>query len=195
MQKLTDNELMIMYRDGDYSAFEVLYVRHRCSLMRYLQRQTSPRAVTEELFQDIWLKLIASRERYQNSAEFRTFLFHIAHNRLIDHYRQQSRTRIVSSSPYPEKAIDDQQYSDDNRTSRDNPERKVTVQRQMQTLLALVKTLPEDQRNSYLLREEGNLSVEDIARITKTSVETAKSRIRYAITKLRKGMEAVYGQI
>lgn len=194
MQELADNDLMIMYRDGDYSAFEVLYRRHRSSLMRYLERQLSPKANAEEVFQEVWLRLIALRERYKSTAKFKTFLFHIAHNCLVDYYRKLSRTKSVSLDTDPELAQTEIVSLVEGK-QQNNPEQAVSLERKIKTLLELVKTLPNEQRDSYLLKEEGGVSIEDIAKITKTTAETAKSRIRYATAKLRKGLEAVYGQI
>ena len=82
-----DEELMNRYRDGDAHAFEVLYTRHKGPLYRYLLRQCGAAALAEELFQDVWMKLIRARERYEARAKFTTYLYHLAHNRLIDHYR------------------------------------------------------------------------------------------------------------
>ena len=86
-----DETLMLRYRDGDAGAFEHLYARHKGSLYRYLLRQCGQPAVAEELFQDIWLKLIAARGGYAVQAKFSTWLYRIAHNRLVDHYRASAR--------------------------------------------------------------------------------------------------------
>jgi len=85
-----DEELMVAYRDGNLGAFEALYRRHKGGLYRYLLRQCRDNAVAEELFQDVWLNLIRSRGSYVVSSRFTTYLYRVAHNRLIDHYRRQA---------------------------------------------------------------------------------------------------------
>jgi len=84
-----DEQLMEHYRDGDAGAFDALYHRHKGGLYRYLFRQCKDKGVAEELFQDVWSNIIRSRERYQPSAKFTTFLYQVAHNRLVDYIRQR----------------------------------------------------------------------------------------------------------
>ena len=84
-----DEELMTRYRDGDARAFEVLYTRHKGPLYRYLLRQCGAAALAEELFQDVWMNLIRTRERYEARAKFTTWLYTLAHHRVIDHHRRQ----------------------------------------------------------------------------------------------------------
>src|SRR3989338_1153469 len=86
----SDEELMLGYRNGDAAAFEVLYIRHKGALYRYLLRQCRVAVVAEELLQDVWLNLVRARERYEVKAKFTTYLFRLAPNRLIDYYRRQS---------------------------------------------------------------------------------------------------------
>ena len=95
-----DEELMNRYRDGDAHAFEVLYTRHKGPLYRYLLRQCGAAALAEELFQDVWMKLIRARERYETRAKFTTYLYHLAHNRLIDHYRRAKAGVPISYAPF-----------------------------------------------------------------------------------------------
>lgn len=100
-----DETLMLRYRDGEVAAFAPLYARHKGALYRYLLRQCGQPALAEELFQDVWLKLIAARAGYTVQARFATYLYRLAHNRLIDHYRASRRgcrcptPRIARSGP------------------------------------------------------------------------------------------------
>src|SRR4029079_9056991 len=82
-------ELMIAYRDGDAGAFETLYARHRGALYRFVLRSLKDRSVAEELFQEAWIRVIEARERYAPSAKFTTWLYTIAHNLLVDHWRRK----------------------------------------------------------------------------------------------------------
>src|SRR5688572_12362329 len=86
-----DAALMLRYRDGDTRAFEILYERHKGPLYRYLQRMCGRREVADDLFQEVWSKVIASRSRYEARAQFNTFLFRIAHNCAIDYFRRAGK--------------------------------------------------------------------------------------------------------
>ena len=88
---LSDERLMLAYRDGDAAAFEALYGRYRTRLYRHLAHQCSDARLAEELYQDIWLKVVNARADYEPLAKFSTWLYRIAHHRLLDHYRQRSR--------------------------------------------------------------------------------------------------------
>jgi RNA polymerase sigma-70 factor (ECF subfamily) len=177
----TDETLMLHYRDGDSDAFARLYTRHKGPLYRYLLRQCGP-VVAEELFQEVWLKLVAARAGYTVQAKFTTWLYRIAHNRLVDHYRASARGLPLSYAddcpewahiPGPEGA---------------QPEVWDDRQRQAERLLALLAELPEAQREALLLKEEAGLSLEEIAQATGTGRETVKSRLRYALARLRQGL-------
>src|SRR5437868_13394265 len=92
-----DAALMLRYRNGDSRAFEILYQRHKGPLYRYLQRMCRNPEVANDLFQEVWGKVIASRERYEVRAQFNTFLFRIAHNAAIDYFRRVGREQARHS--------------------------------------------------------------------------------------------------
>ena len=98
MAEVEDGELMLRYARGDMRAFETLYRRHRSALYRYLARHTRDPEVANDLFQEVWSKVIASRERYEPRAKFSTFLYRIAHNCFIDHCRRAPHGRIARTS-------------------------------------------------------------------------------------------------
>jgi RNA polymerase sigma-70 factor, ECF subfamily len=178
----TDEALMLRYRDGDANAFELLYVRHKGALYRYFLRQCHQPAVAEELFQDVWMNLIRARERYEVRAKFTTYLFNVAHNRLIDYYRRQSSGVPLAYDDDPEDPIVDRLPGGADIEPHNAVERGQQAQRLMQALAAL----PEAQREAFLLREEAGLSIEEIASATGVNMETAKSRLRYAVAKLKR---------
>jgi RNA polymerase sigma-70 factor (ECF subfamily) len=131
------------------------------------------------------MNLIKARERYEPRAKFTTWLYTLAHHRVIDHYRRQSAGVPMSydddpAEPLIEKVADSELKQPDNEFER---------RRQAQQLLSLLTQLPEAQRETFLLREEGGLSLEEIAQATGVNMETAKSRLRYALAKLRQGMK------
>lgn len=179
----SDEELMLSYGRGNAEAFEVLYERHKGPLYRYLLRQCGNAATADELFQDVWMNLIRTRASYTVRARFTTYLFRIAHNRLIDHYRRQSRGIPVSFSGAD--CPDEISLPAGEQTQ---PDQRVEGERRIEKLLGLIDALPEAQREAWLLREHSGLSLEQIAEVTGVGVETAKSRLRYAVTRLRRGM-------
>jgi len=178
-----DEELMNRYRDGDARAFEVLYTRHKGPLYRYLLRQCGAAALAEELFQDVWMNLIRTRERYEARAKFTTWLYTLAHHRVIDHYRRQAAGVPISYDDPDEPLIE--QVADSELREPDN---ELDRRRLGQRLLVQIAALPEAQREAFLLREESGLSLAEIADVTGVNTETAKSRLRYALTKLRQGL-------
>ena len=180
----SDEELMLLYRDGDAGAFDVLYRRHKGGLYRYLLRQCRDPAAAEELFQDVWMNLVRARAGYSVQARFTTYLYHLAHNRLIDHYRRHSRAAIESFDAAPDEAP--AEFPDERQPPAADA---LDAKRQAGRLLALIAELPEAQREAFMLQQEAGMSVEEIARATGVSRETAKSRLRYAMAKLRQGMD------
>ena len=92
----SDEDLMSAYGGGDAGAFDELYKRHKGGVYRYLLRQCRDRALADEMFQDVWMNLIRSRERYTVQAKFSTFVYTLAHHRLIDHYRKSGQATLVS---------------------------------------------------------------------------------------------------
>lgn len=179
-----DETLMLRYRDGDAEAFARLYARHKGPLYRYLLRQCGPSAIAEELFQDVWLKLITARAGYTVQAKFTTWLYRLAHNRLVDHYRAASRSLPVSY------ADDCPEWADLPAPAEEQPEHQEDRRRQAERLLELLAELPEAQREAMLLKEEAGLSLDEIAQATGTGRETVKSRLRYGLARLRRSLGA-----
>lgn len=175
---------MLAYRDGDAAAFEALYGRWRGRLYRYLMHQCGNAATAEELYQDIWLKVVGARLRYEVAAKFSTWLFRIAHNRLMDHFRSHARSRLESY----ERDDEDADPIDPPAAESAQPERLIERKALAQMLVSHIEALPAAQRETFLLAEEGEMSLEEIAAATGVSRETAKSRLRYALDKLRRGL-------
>jgi RNA polymerase sigma-70 factor (ECF subfamily) len=178
-----DEELMLAYKNGDAVAFATLYQRHKGSLYRYMLRQCASRAVAEELFQDVWMSMIRARKRYRPSAKFSTYLFRVAHNRLIDHYRKNNTTQTGENPDQMASDPDEQPGS-----PQQQPEQQTFIQQQIRHLLTCIQALPLAQRQAFLLKEETGLGLDEIARIMDANPEAAKSRLRYAIKKLRQCM-------
>ena len=169
-----DSALMLRYRDGDTAAFETLYHRHNDALYRYLLRLCGHRDTAEDLFQEVWGKIIKSRASYRASAKFTTFLYRVAHNCFIDHLRRNKRHANNFE-------LDEEREADRGEQPDVSTERLLARQRLNRALLEL----PDEQRDTFLLHEEAGLTIEQIAVVTGCKRETAKSRLRYANTKLR----------
>jgi RNA polymerase sigma-70 factor (ECF subfamily) len=178
-----DAKLMLRYRDGDAQAFSALYARHKGPLYRYLLRQVRNAGVAADLFQDVWSRLVANRARYEARAKFATYLFHIAHNCTIDFFRRDLKVRRAARSD------DAGGYSLEPEVPEDQrPDGIAEFVEQQSALLAALSALPREQREAFLLHEETGLTIEEIARVTDVGLETAKSRLRYAIRKLKKSL-------
>jgi RNA polymerase sigma-70 factor (ECF subfamily) len=175
-QDLTDEKLMLLYKENDAGAFEVLYARHKGPVYRYVLRQCTDRNIADELFQDIWMKLIQMRERYEVRAKFTTYLYTIARNRVIDYYRIAGKRDFDADAVEPDSLDAGDQY---------NPENRLQLQRDCDRLMAALTELPALQREAVLLKEEAGMSLQEIATLTGVNTETVKSRLRYAIGKLR----------
>lgn len=178
-----DEQLMLRYRDGDAAAFDELYGRHRGGVFRYVLRHVGLRSAAEEVFQEIWMNIISSRARYRVEARFATFLYHIAHNCVIDHFRRKTPLHLISLD---DDAVEANQVAG---PGRDQPERAVALRQSAARLLNALALLPPEQREAFLLHEEGGLTLEEIATVTGAGRETVKSRLRYALAKLREGIE------
>jgi RNA polymerase sigma-70 factor (ECF subfamily) len=181
-EEMTDEALMCAYRDGDAAAFEALFRRHRAPLFRYLLRQSAA-GIAEELSQDCWSNVIRARGNYTVTAKFSTWLYRIAHNRLIDHYRAHERSALASYDDAD--ALESALASAPDLAER-QPDSQLDRKQLGKRLMHAIAGLPEPQRESFLMHVEGGLSVEEIGTATGVGRETAKSRLRYALAALRK---------
>ena len=170
---------MLRYRDGDAQAFELLYQRHQQALYRYLQRMCRSPETADDLFQEVWSRIIVSAERYEVRAQFKTYLFRIAHNCTIDHFRRSGRQPV-------DRAHDVELLQDAlPGLSHEQPEAQASEQQLHADFRRALQQLPAEQRETFVLYEESGLGLEEIGTITGVGVETAKSRLRYAVGKLR----------
>ncbi|MFN2643787.1 MAG: sigma-70 family RNA polymerase sigma factor [Burkholderiales bacterium] len=171
-----DEDLMLAYKAGDAAAFETLYRRHRGRLYRFVLRSVKSRAAGEELFQEIWMRVIEARLRYAPKAKFSTWLYTIAHHHLVDHWRKRGLTLV---------ALEGQ----DAVAAHGDPSEAMRSRESLARFAAALEALPALQREAFLLHEEGGLSVAEIAVATHSNEEAAKSRLRYAMAKLKAAIE------
>ena len=178
----SDEMLMHRFQRGNEAAFRQLYDRHRSSLLRFVQRLAPAIHDAEEIAQETWMAVIKGRERYLPRARFVTYLFSIARRRTMDRWRSQGRSPLAAQcGEDPEEMTGPCSYE---------PEWCAGNEALGTALLVAISALPILQREAFLLRAEGGLSIEEIAQVTGTNPETAKSRLRYALGRLRISMES-----
>ncbi|URX62242.1 RNA polymerase sigma factor [Luteibacter anthropi] len=172
-----DAALMQAWTGGDTAAFTTLYMRHKGALYRFLLRTLKDRALADELFQETWSRVIAARARYRPEARFSTWLLQIAHNLAIDSFRKQR--------PHAGQEETEAVFASQAAPEREQPEHALSdfeLRRRMQLAM---ESLPDEQRTAFVLRMENELSIEEIATVTGVGRETAKSRLRYAMARIR----------
>lgn len=169
-------QLMLAYAAGDMAAFATLYGYYKGPLYRFFLRQCGSGAIAEELYQELWMRVINHRADYQHKARFSTWIYHIAQNLIVDHFRKHipEQREVELDELEGDPACDPaEQYSSQEKVSR---------------FLGMLKGLPDEQRQVFLLKEEAGLSLDEIAQLTGQSFETVKSRLRYAVKKLRQAI-------
>lgn len=178
-----DEALMLAWQAGDAGAFDTLYERHRGRLFRFLVREAGSREAGEEIYHEAWLRVINGLARYRVEARFSTYLFRIAHSCLVDHLRRQGRrwAHEEARAELPPEAV----------CERPTPEDDWARALDAQALARCLDTLPLAQREVFLLREEAEFSLAEVAAITGAGLEAAKSRLRYALQKLRACLEGL----
>jgi len=176
-----DETLMLGYARGDARAFEALYTRHKGPIFRFVLRSVKSAGEAEELAQEIWMRVIGARAGYEPRAKFTTWLYSIAHNRLVDHWRARGLALVSlddDGADPPEPAAGPEA----------EPERMLEASQVARQLAAALAALPFAQREAFLLHQEGGLTAAEIARATGSNEEAAKSRLRYAMKKLREAI-------
>ena len=183
----SDEALMERYAQGHVSAFNILYSRHEKSMWRYIYHSVQQQTTADELMQDVWFAIARAANTYEaerNNAKFKTWAYTLAHHRVVDHWRKaHSNTSHVSLDLDDDDAVQAkaQLFAD----SGFGPLRQIESREQARALIAAVECLPTEQRDTFLLQAEGDMNVEDIASAMGVSFETAKSRLRYARSKLK----------
>jgi RNA polymerase sigma-70 factor (ECF subfamily) len=194
----TDDALMAAYAGGSAAAFEQLYARHQAGLYRFVRRLLGPalNAQTDEVFQDTWLRVVQARARWQpQGASFRTWLYTLAHHRVIDMLRRSGREVSLDAqaddgdAPW-EPDTTAWQHWPAPASAAPHSEELAFWRRAGEQLLACLEQLPLPQRSAFLLHHDDGLALDDVARALEVGFETAKTRLRYAMSKLRTCMGA-----
>lgn len=180
---------MLLYQKGDERAFEILYWRHQRGIFNFICHFIGESGnYAEELFQDVFLKVVKSSNRYKPTAKFTTWLYQIARNGCIDHFRKMKHRRITSLA----QPIDDDEEMDMESTiahPNPTPEQNARTSEISEILKKAIGTLSEEQREVFLMREDLDLSFAEISELIGCPINTAKSRMRYALEHLRKTLE------
>jgi RNA polymerase sigma-70 factor (ECF subfamily) len=183
----SDEALLAGFAAGDAGAFAQLYQRHERPVFRFLRRSIGDDAAAQDLMQEVWLAVIRNAATFEPRARFTTWLYGIARSRLIDHWRARRDTVSLDQ----EAANDGAAALIDGLAAGADCEPEVRAMSRAEALafVAAVEQLPPAQREAFLMHAEGGLTVEEVAQASGVGRETAKSRLRYAMTRLRAAME------
>jgi RNA polymerase sigma-70 factor (ECF subfamily) len=185
LNKMTDEELVVSYYEGNNTAFDCLLERHNSSLFNYIYFIVKNKELAEDVFQETFIKAITmiQQGRYTETGKFRAWITRIAHNLIIDHFRQKKNENTVSNDTVSVDLLNNASLCD--RTIED-----LLVQNQiLADVRKLITQLPENQREVLEMRYYQDLSFKEISEITGVSINTALGRMRYAILNMRKMAE------
>jgi RNA polymerase sigma-70 factor (ECF subfamily) len=188
LTKLDDSVLIKMYIDGNENAFETLLFRHKDRIFRYIQQKIKDSALSNDIFQDTFVKIINTLKagNYNEEGKFFPWAQRIAHNLIIDHFRKQNKVRMIS-----ETSSFDEEYSIFYKISSEDKnyvEAKSYEELESQ-MINLIKYLPNVQREIVEMRIFQDMSFKEIAEAENVSINTALGRMRYALINIRKMIE------
>lgn len=187
---------MMLYANGDAEAFKQLYARYEKPIYRFVYNGCQREAIAGELFQDIWLRVVNARAGFDQQTPFKSWLFTIARNRLTDQYRLQARTALDKPAQSNEQSGTVARETAENTATlwqKDNltPEEITCAAQFSNTLRDALLTLPEEQRDAVMLKHIAGFDIKEIAVIQSTAAQTVKSRLRYAMVKLRTQLKGI----
>jgi len=187
-QERTDEELLAAYQQGDPGAFEALLRRHRAPLFTFLLRMLGERERAEDLAQETFLRIVKGAQAWEHRARFQTWLFTIARNLCVD---QSRRDRFRRADSLDAQGPGDEPAMVDSVPGREiDPGRGAESARLRPVLQRALLSLPAEQREVFILREQAGVPFREIAEIQGVNENTVKSRMRYALEGLRKALAA-----
>ena len=188
--RLSDEELMEAYRDGDARAFERLLRRHQRPVLGFIHRHVGVESVAEEMLQEVFVRVIKGAPRYKRTAKFTTWLYTIARNLCVDQSRRARHRHTVSLDQPLSRGEEAGARLGDFVESSDAPvDRQAVGKRLQRRLEQAIAALGDEQREVFLMREYAGLPFKEIAEITGCPENTVKSRMRYALERLREQLE------
>lgn len=185
MKNLTDDNLIALYSEGTNEAFDELLNRYKEKLYAYIYMVVQNREMAEDIFQDTFTKVIVTikQKRYNEKGRFLGFLFRVAHNLIVDIYRQEQNAQFVNPSEAGYDIFNDQEFCDP------SLEEQLTNDQIRQDVRRLVRFLPDPQQEIIVMRFYKGMSFKEIADTKNISINTALGRVRYAILNMRKMAE------
>ena len=182
LSKLMDEELVHLYVNGENEAFDILLNRYKNKVYSYIFFTVKDRGLTEDIFQDTFVKAIITLKqgRYTENGKFPAWIIRIAHNLIIDHFRQEKNENTVSNDQQNVDLLNNINYCDS------TVEEWMIKEQISADIRKLVDVLPDNQREVVVMRYYKNLSFKEIADLTGVSINTALGRMRYAIMNMRR---------
>lgn len=186
MRDPSDELLLSAYRDGDAAAFETLLGRYRGPLFNVVLRSVRDRPLAEEIYQDVWMKVIERCGDFRGDAKFSTWLYTIARNLCIDHQRRMKFRRHASL----DQAAPGSELTRVEMASNPGPPTdSLAAGRMMQDRIeSAVSALPDEQREVFVLRQLQGMAFKEIAEVVGIPANTVKSRMRYALERLQRSL-------
>jgi RNA polymerase sigma-70 factor (ECF subfamily) len=185
LKEMTDEDLVVAYAQGNNSAFDILLNRHKSNVYSYIYFIVRNKEMTEDIFQDTFMKAIVTikQGRYTENGKFRAWINRIAHNLIIDNYRQEKNEQTISNDECEIDLFNNPKLSDG------TIEDAIVKEQILSDVKKLIKYLPDNQKEVLVLRYYQDLSFKEIADITGVSINTALGRMRYAILNMRRMAE------
>lgn len=181
-KSLSDQELLKTYLSGNESAISALIDRHRKRVSDYIYMMVRSRDIADDIFQETFIKVVRfiNEGRYTENGKFLSWVLRIAHNQVIDHFRQSKQLNKITEADAGYDILNSKQFSES------NVEEKIVSSQIESDVRKLVEYLPEEQREVVMMRYFSGLSFKEIADQTDVSINTALGRMRYALINLRK---------
>jgi len=182
LTRLSDSQLLSAYLSGDGSAISKLIERHKKRVTEYIRMMVKDRDVADDIFQETFIKVVRfiDEGRYTDNGKFLSWVLRIAHNQVIDYFRQNKQQNKVTESDAGFDILGSLRFSNDTVEDR-------LVSSQIESdVRKLIEFLPEEQKQVVMMRYYDDLSFKEIAELTKVSINTALGRMRYALINLRK---------
>ena len=182
LKKLSDHELLNTNISGNEDSINVLLNRHRKRILDYIYMMVKNRDVADDIFQETLIKVVrfVQEGRYTENGKFLSWVLRIAHNQVIDYFRQKKQRNNVSEGDAGYDILNNQKFSDH------TVEEKLITNQIETDVRKLIDFLPPEQKEVVLMRYYMGLSFKEIAEQTDVSINTALGRMRYALINLRK---------
>lgn len=178
----SDERLIALYVEGNNEAFDALVERHKTRVFSYICRTVKDTDLADDIFQETFVKVITTikQGRYVENGRFQAWIVRIAHNLIIDYYRQEKSENLQSTSTPGINILNKKELSDS------TIEDEIILSQIHTDVRRLILSLPSNQREVLLMRYYKDMSFKEIADATKVSINTALGRMRYAILNMRR---------